>query len=469
MERFHEEEIEEPVSPTGQYLTSSSLSVYILGVLESEVPIDDSQTVPLLQNLFLPINSRFSSIMIRDKNGEKKWKKVEVKLEDHIKVPTFPNGKSSNLFLYDEYLDEYMSTIAVEHLPQNRPLWELHIIKYPTSNAKGTLVFKLHHALGDGFSLMGALLSCMQRADNTSLPFTLPSSQRPKASSISNTKGFFKKLPSIFFQTISEFGWSFLKSKLIEDDQTPIRSCAEDFKTRQMTISDVTFSLDLIKDVKSKLGVSINDVLAGVIFFGIRLYMQEINLKSSQTQSTALVLLNTRNIEGYKSVKEMIEKTNSRSAWGNQYAFLHVSIPELSDSKYANPLEFIREAHKDMTKKKNSLATPLTGMLLDMLRKLRGPEAAASYLRSTLRNSSTTISNIIGPVEQMAVANHPIKGFYFMVAGSPESLTMTIMSYMGKIRIAFGVEKNFIDKQLFKSCLENSLEMIKEAAKKISA
>jgi len=105
--------------------------------------------------------------------------------------------------------------------------------------------------------------------------------------------------------------------------------------------------------------------------------MQEISLKSSQAQSTALVLLNTRNIEGYKSIKEMVEKTNSSSAWGNQYAFLHVPIPELSDSKYANPLEFIWEAHKEMTKKKNSLATPLTGMLLDMLRKLRGPEVGS--------------------------------------------------------------------------------------------
>jgi len=47
-------------------------------------------------------------------------------------------------------------------------------------------------------------------------------------------------------------------------------------------------------------------------------------------------------------------------------------------------------------------------------------QAAAKYLYSTLRNSSTTISNMIGPVEQMAVANVPIKGFYFMVAGSPE-------------------------------------------------
>ncbi|RDX81430.1 O-acyltransferase WSD1, partial [Mucuna pruriens] len=426
---------------------------------------------------------------IRDKNGEKKWKRVEVKLEDHIKVPTFPIGKSSN-FLYDEYLDEYMSTIAMEHLPQHRPLWELHIIKYPSSGGAGTLVFKLHHALGDGFSLMGALLSCMQRADKISLPFTLPSSQGTKSISTSNT--VFKRLPYIFslaYRTISEFGWSLLKSSLIEDDQTPIRSCAEDTKVRKITISNVTFSLDQIKEVKSKLGVvseislklltldfnimtlvnSINDVLAGLIFFGIRLYMQEINLKSSKTESTALVLLNTRNIEGYRSIKEMVEKTNSSAAWGNQYAFLHIPIPELSDSKYANPLEFILEAHKEMNKKKNSLATPLTGMLLDSLRKLRGPEAAARYLRSTLRNSSTTISNMIGPVEQMAVANLPIKGFYFMVAGSPESLTITIMSYMGKIRIAFGLEKDFIDKQLFKSCMENSLEMITEAARRISA
>jgi len=49
-----------------------------------------------------------------------------------------------------------------------------------------------------------------------------------------------------------------------------------------------------------------------------------------------------------------------------------------------------------------------------------GFQAAARYVHSTLRNSSTTISNIIGPVEQMALANHPVKGLYFMVVGPPE-------------------------------------------------
>jgi len=56
-------------------------------------------------------------------------------------------------------------------------MWEIHIIKYPTSHAARNVIFKLHHSLGDGFSLMGALLSCLQRVDNPSLPLTFPSIQ----------------------------------------------------------------------------------------------------------------------------------------------------------------------------------------------------------------------------------------------------------------------------------------------------
>jgi hypothetical protein len=104
--------------------------------------------------------------------------------------------------------------------------------------------------------------------------------------------------------------------------------------------------------------------------------MHQMNQDSSKYQSTALVLLNTRNISGYNSVKEMVDikNNNKNSIWGNQFAFLHVSIPELSGKKFENPLEFIWEAHKEINRKKNSLATPLTGMVLNMVKKLRGPE-----------------------------------------------------------------------------------------------
>lgn len=97
---------------------------------------------------------------------------MDVKLQDHVNVPTFPQGKSPEF--YDACLNDYFAKIALEPFPQGRPLWNIHIIKYPTSNAAGSLVFKLHHALGDGFSLMGALLSCLKRCDNPALPLTFP-------------------------------------------------------------------------------------------------------------------------------------------------------------------------------------------------------------------------------------------------------------------------------------------------------
>ncbi|KAF8413866.1 hypothetical protein HHK36_001860 [Tetracentron sinense] len=471
------EEEEEPVSPTGQYFNSSVLSVCILAALESDFPIDDTLTFTLLNNTFLPINPRFSSIMVlslslslslsklmlvRDDNGVKRWKKVDVKLEEHVNVAVFPDGLSPKS--YDKYVQDYLSKIAMDRLPQSRPLWEIHLIKYPTSNAAGTIVFKIHHALGDGFSLMGALFSCLQRADDPSLPLTFPSS-RPVSKS-DNHNNIFKIVPQIFsnaFNTVSDFGWSLLKSSLVEDDRTPIRSANDGLEFRPITISSVAFSLDQIKQIKAKLGGSINDVITGIIFYGTRLYMKTSSEGSSNAHTTALVLLNTRIINSYLSVKEMT-KPNAESPWGNQFGFLHVSIPESIDAETGNPLDFVHKARQVIKRKRNSLAVYLTGRLLEMIRKYRGPETTARYMHSTLKNSSMTISNLIGPMEKMSLADNPIRGLYFMVVGIPQSLTITMVSYMGMLRVTVGAEKSFINHQMFNSCLEMAFHKIFKAA-----
>ncbi|KAJ1389769.1 O-acyltransferase, WSD1, N-terminal [Sesbania bispinosa] len=102
---------------------------------------------------------------VREEDGTMKWKKVEVRPEEHIQVPIFP--KQSHWNCMTNILMSMCQDINGK-TPQDKPLWEIHVIKYPTSNAAGTLIFKLHHALGDGYSLIGALLSCLQRADDPS-------------------------------------------------------------------------------------------------------------------------------------------------------------------------------------------------------------------------------------------------------------------------------------------------------------
>lgn len=46
-------------------------------------------------------------------------------------------------------------------------------------------------------------------------------------------------------------------------------------------------------------------------------------------------------------------------------------------------------------------------------------------------------------------------------------MTVTITSYMGYLRVGFGVEEGFIDEYQLKSCFDISLQMILEAAKKL--
>ncbi|XP_055801391.1 wax ester synthase/diacylglycerol acyltransferase 4-like [Solanum dulcamara] len=468
-----------PVSPTGQYFTSSVMSISVICVLESEIPIDDSCTMTLLKDVFIPINPRFSSIMVRDKNGVKQWKKVEVKHKDHINVPIFPEGKSKEF--YDNCFNEYITKISMEQLPQSKPLWEIHIFKYPTTKSAGNLVFKLHHSLGDGFSLMGALLSCLQRADNPSLPLTFPAFNNNNNNNNNNNynnnnnpnlKSDYKKRfctnvtqrVSGVVNTLLDFGWSLLKSTNLEDERTSIRSGDEGVEFRPIDITTMEFCLDHLKQIKSNLKVTINDVICGVLFLGVRLYMEETKYEQKNANSTALVLLNTRNIEGYKSVKEMLQPKNE-SKWGNQFAFLHVSLPKIDkEESSTNPLSFVFKAQDVIQRKRNSAAVILTGKLLDTLQKYRGPEVTAKYIHSTLKNSSMTISNMIGPVERMALANHPVKSLYFMVVGVPESLTITMMSYMGKLRVAVGTEKGLIDPQKFKCSIENAFDRIFKAS-----
>nr|XP_018622808.1 uncharacterized protein LOC104086092 isoform X2 [Nicotiana tomentosiformis] len=218
---------------------------------------------------------------------------------------------------------------------------------------------------------------------------------------------------------VQDFGLSVLKSTLIEDDRTPIRSGDDGVEFRPIEIATTTFSLESIKQIKANLKVTINDVITGVVIYGTRLYMQGINKETSNGKCTALVLFNTRAVGGYKSVSEMI-KPNSEMPWGNHFTFLPVSLPKLTSTDSLNPLGFVQKARRVIKRQRNSASVFLTGRLLEILRKVEGPETTAKYIHATLKHTSMGITNLIGPLEEMALANHPIKGLYFAVVGAPQ-------------------------------------------------
>ncbi|CAI0449298.1 unnamed protein product [Linum tenue] len=458
-----------PVSPNGLYFNSSAVSLVILAVLETEQPIKipPHQLVSLLDTHLLSLHPRFSSVIVTGRDGEKRWKRVGVNLKDHIKTAVFPQGKSPEY--YEGCFNDYLSEISAEQLPVTRPLWEIHLVKYPTPNAAGNVIFKIHHAIGDGYSLMAALLSCFKRSDDPSLPLTLPSHRIRKLSSSSDDRAAVSRVLAAVLSTASDLWLNFSKTRFLEDDLSPIRSGDPTIGLRPISAATVTFSLDEIKQIKSQLGMTVNDVITGAVFLGTRLYMHGVDPGSDGADTTALVLLNTRMLRSYNSIEEMV-KQETNSPWGNHFSFLHVTIPKLTTSTAAtsndsdDALEFVRAASAIIQKKRHSLAVPLTAKLLHLYRKLKGSEAAAGYVYRVMKSTSMLITNMIGPVEKMSMADHHIKGIYFLVSGNPQNVQTTIVSYMGELRVSVAAEKGFIDPNTFKSCVETAFRLIRKSA-----
>ncbi|KMZ58450.1 O-acyltransferase WSD1 [Zostera marina] len=462
----------QPVSPSSQYFITSELALFIIAAFEMEAPFDDSKGLELVEKLFLPINTRFSSILIRDVKGLQHWKKVKINLEDHIIVPCFPSDLSPES--YEQRIQDYISNLSLTPFPENKPLWEIHNIKYPTTKCLGTLVFKLHHSLGDGFSLMGALFSSLGRADNPSLPLTFPAARsrtktmhgvhanrKPTATAV--VYGKISRFLSTSVNTARDFFSGLIKSSLTQDDTSPIRSGAIGIEFLPVQISTLTFPLDSIQLIKAKIGGTVNDVIASIIFYGTRLYIKKMSsdeesVDATKRHLTALVLLNTRAIKTYQTLDELNRSSCSNSKWGNQFGFLHISIPNLEDQD--PPLDFVFKTKELIRTKRNSLAVYLIGGLLDMLRRIKGPEAVGRYIADTLRNTSFTISNLIGPLEKMGIGGNPVKSFYFSVVGTPQSLSCSAVSYMGNLKLCLSVEKGFVNSELLMSCMDDAFTKI---------
>ncbi|OVA15775.1 O-acyltransferase [Macleaya cordata] len=482
-----------PVSPMSQSLNSSIVSLSIIIVLEFETTITESETLELIRNILLPLNKRFSSIMVTDKKGIKRWKKIDYfRVEDHLIVPTFPLGLDR-----EENLREYLSKIGSERLSEEKPMWEAHLIKNndpkttvnynigrsngggggSSSPSSSTLIFKLSHSLGDGYSFVGLIFKALKRVDHPSLPFTYPRMSLKKRSPqndqeaggiVKNLLGFFVKCKN----TASDLTTNLLKSTVLEDKPSPIRSATTNKIDlfRPFSIYTVTLSLERVKQVKSKLGATVNDVLTGLISYMIHLYTSRITggcrhhhhqVSSNNGGSmTIMVVVNLRMLKGYKNIEEMIKA----DTWGNHSHFMDVTIPSFTDLEEVNPLDFIIKAKEAMDRKKNSMFVYFIEAILKTTARIRGHKGLARMIHSGFKNSSTMITSVIGPKEQGALSGHPISDAYFIVTGIPQSLTFTSVSLMDQLKLVVTMEKDFIDSKLFTSCMDEAFENVFQAA-----
>ncbi|KAH9312489.1 hypothetical protein KI387_027524, partial [Taxus chinensis] len=179
-------------------------------------------------------------------------------------------------------------------------------------------------------------------------------------------------------------------------------------------------------------------------------------LKMASLRVTGLVTMNTRTISGLKSIQEML-KPNSGTPWGNRFGLLQIPIP-MADME--SPLDYVRKAKQIIDRKKLSLEVFLTSRLLG----LPGRQASAACFYKTLANTTLAITNMVGPMEKAAMNRIPVKSFFFSISGLPQTLLLTIVSYMGNLRIDVIGAKGYVDSETLANHFSECFQEIRDAS-----
>ncbi|KMT20304.1 hypothetical protein BVRB_1g003070 [Beta vulgaris subsp. vulgaris] len=478
--KFDEEEKEEPLSPSSIVFHKPNFNIHILAIMGCKTLVDlelCKSKIPLT----LLKHPRFSSLVVGDlsKGEELKWVRTEVDLDKHIIVP---NIDSENIVSPEKYVEDYIYNLSKTTLDKSRPLWDIHILHLKLNeDVKALGIFRIHHSLGDGTSLISLLLALTRK---TSDPKALPTIPTQKIMSNDNKirKGLICRSIFVLWWVLQLF-WNtfndvlmFVATALFLKDNSPLKSSLGRVSNTPRRIVYKIFSLDDMKLVKNAIGGTINDVALGITQAGLSRYLSrkygndENNIEDSSEKMKkfpknirlrSVLLINIRPSGGIQALADMMEK-DTEAKWGNSlgYVLLPFTIGLRDD-----PLDYIREAKATVDRKKHSLEVNYTFFMAEVVMKLFGIKVASAI--SDRINAHTTIafSNLVGPMEEIGFYGHPLAFLAPSSYGQPNELMINFQSYINKMTVVLAVDEEVIpDPHQLCDDIVESLKLVKEAA-----
>lgn len=238
-------ENDQPLTPAGRLFLRPEMNQIITCVVVGKNPFDIDVVKSEINNSVMIKHPRFSSLLVRDSNGREYWRRVpEVNVDDHLIIHHEPltNELDPSVISTDEdAINEYLADLSVSSpLSVDKPLWEIHLFM-----AHNCGVFRVHHALGDGISLMSMLLTCCRRVDD---PTQLPTIGGVGSSSSSYSLSFWSVLKVAWYTLI--FVIEFILRSLWLKDKRTVVSGGAGVELWPRKLATAKFSLDDMKTVK---------------------------------------------------------------------------------------------------------------------------------------------------------------------------------------------------------------------------
>ncbi|GLJ23825.1 hypothetical protein SUGI_0452200 [Cryptomeria japonica] len=451
----------EPVSPCARLFKQINCHVICLFGCKHEIDIQELKNN--VENSPLFKHKRFSSILKAGRKGKLRWVPTKANIDDHIIVPQIDLSMNSENCV--GFVEDYAAKLGTAPpLDPSKPLWQLHVLNMKSAEAEATMIFRIHHCIGDGVSLMSLCFACSRKTnDPKSLP-TLPRPAQRPTRPISLVylifMLFLRFLLMMYFSFQDSLGIVGTLSNFIRDSNTPIKG-SDGVGSMPKRLAHVCFSLEDVKTIKNAVNGTVNDVIIGTLAAGLVRYLDRIYASREQTLPSNLLVrlampVNTRAVPGLQELADL-ENKKEQCRWGNDLGFFIISLPL---QKYEDPLQYAQAAKIICKKKKSSLEMYITYLTAY----LSGQMSENIWYRMS-SNTTLTFSNTVAPEEEIDFFGQSITYIAPTTVGQPHSLAVYFMSYMGKVRLVVTSAEEFMPdpERLCLDCVE-SLGHMKQAA-----
>ncbi|XP_043706807.1 wax ester synthase/diacylglycerol acyltransferase 11-like [Telopea speciosissima] len=465
---------EQPLSPASRLFHEPHLNCYILAIMGCTIRVDPNVVLAGLETTLLR-HPRFSSIQVlsNSKTGEMSWIRVQVDLEKHVFVPELDPDMDSA----EQFVEQYISDLSRTTIDMSKPLWDLHILNVRTAEAESVSIFRIHHSLGDGASLMSLLLACTRRTDDSEALPTVPTQKKrvvqTKAGVLSRVFLAFWAFLLLVWNTVVDVFMFFATSMFLQDTETPLKGPpGVEFTPKRFVHR--TVSLDDMKLIKNALNMTINDVALGITQAGLSRYLnrrycekkrdegatEKRNNLPKKIRLRAALLVNIRPSPGIQALVDMMEKDKSDAKWGNRHGY--VLLP-FNIALRDDPLDYVRQAKATIDRKKHSYEAIYSFSSSELIVKLFGFKAASALAFKVLSHTTVSFTNLVGPIEEICFFGHSMAFLAPSVYGHPHALTINYQSYLNKMTFALAFDPVVVpDPQQLCSDIEDSLKLIKD-------
>ncbi|KAF9623065.1 hypothetical protein IFM89_036201 [Coptis chinensis] len=457
-----EVEEDEPVTPAGRMFLQPEMDQVINCAIGLQHPIDLQAFKEAIKKSMMVQHPRFRSLYVKDKHGREHWRKVkEVDIDKHVFEQSITKDDVCKVADDDEeVVNEYLADLAVSSpLKTDKPLWEIHVLR-----DQKCLILRIHHSLGDGVSLMSLFLTCCRRVGH---PDELPNIGPALTGGIKDTTSIFAKVWRLVLVSLLTlvFVLKFILRSLWVKDEKTVISGGYEVELWPRKLATAKFKLEDMKLVKKAVNNgTINDVLFGVISSGLTRYLDMRSSKEIKEghQFTGLAMVNIRQQPGLQDLSDLM-KNESLSRWGNQFGF--ILLPLYHHKDIDDPLQYMRRAKAMLDRKKLSLEAHFSYRIGKLVMSLLGPKVAALLNYRVICNTSFTISNVVGPQEELMFAENPITYLRVNSTSLSHAITMHMVSYAGNADMQILVAKEIIpDPQVLAKCFQDALLEMKDAA-----